>query len=132
MMITLLVELFLIGYLLFLDEWIYATLVAAAIGLLITPILAIALYIPSSLSNTAKIIKTIIAFVIGLAVVGVCLALIIVQTDDADQEDNDNWVYAFLVLLPIELIVAESLKTAVKYGFIKILGDSCGGILKDF
>jgi hypothetical protein len=78
MMITLLVELFLIGYLLFLDEWIYATLVAVAIGLLITPILAIALYIPSTLSNTAKIVKTIIAFVIGLAVVGVCLALIIV------------------------------------------------------
>lgn len=131
-MITLIVELFLIGYLLFLDEWIYATLVAAVIGLFITPILAIALYIPTSLSSTAKIVKTIIALVIGLAIVGVCLALIIVQTDDVDEEDNDNWVYAFLVLLPVELLVAESLKTTVKYFMIKALGNSCGGIINDF
>lgn len=133
LMLTLLVELFLVGVLDFTDNYAVSALVAVAIGLIITPLLAIAFYVPQHISMIGKLVKIVIGVIVAVAVIGICFVLTILATDDIDDsDDNDFWVYGFAVAIPIELFVAETLKTAVKYTLIHGCTGSIGNTFKDF
>mmetsp|Transcript_37251 Transcript_37251/g.6664 ORF Transcript_37251/g.6664 Transcript_37251/m.6664 type:complete len:92 (-) Transcript_37251:159-434(-) len=85
--LTLFIEVLLVYALLeIFDEGVIAALLSVLIAMPLCPILAIALYLPSS---KMRFFKFIFAFVLTICVITLCFTLIVVLTSDVD-EDNDN------------------------------------------
>lgn len=107
-----------------LPEWYYAGIVAAIIGIAVTPALSLIFTLHSGLSQSIRIFKQVLSAVLTVLIVIATGVIAVMVTSDMSETELNWWMSAFGFAAGLEIILGEQFKIAVKYAIYK---NTCSG-----
>jgi hypothetical protein len=100
-------------------NWYTAGIVAAILGVLITPALALIFTIHAGLGKGIAIFKQVLSAIITILIVVATAVVIIISTNDMSETELNWWMQAFGLAAALEIVVGEQVKIAIKYAIYK-------------